>query len=127
MRIKLLRALAYSLDGINSVQHNAGDEAEIKDEHINSLQNAGYIANAEEAPAEETPSAPKDHPAVDDHPFAHVEIIEAWEHLDWGAYRSLGSSLSGSPVANKAEATAAIEAELNRREAWAKDHSAGAD
>lgn len=55
-------------------------------------------------------------PAVDDHKFAGVEIIEAWQHLDWGSYRALGSSLSDEPVSNKAEATAAIEAELKRRE-----------
>lgn len=118
MRKKLLKNLAYSFDGINLTQHHAGNEVEINDKHIHSLETAGYVGADQEAP--EARVLDVNDAAVDDHPFAQVEIIEAWEHLDWGAYRSLGSSLSESPVANKAEATAAIEAELKRREDFKK-------
>lgn len=46
-----------------------------------------------------------------------VEIIDAWEHLEWPAKRSLASQLTDEPVTNKAKAEEVIKAELDRRRA----------
>jgi hypothetical protein len=54
---------------------------------------------------------------------AEVEIPDAWRELPWVGpsdamtLRSLGARLSDKPVLNKAQAAAAIEAELQRRAA----------
>lgn len=42
-------------------------------------------------------------------------IPETWRDLDWPELRSLAASVSSTPVRSKAEAEAAIEAELARR------------
>lgn len=61
-----------------------------------------------------------DQPKVDDHKFAKVEIIEAWAHLEWPAYKALAAQVSDAAITTKVEATAAIEAELKRRAEFAE-------
>jgi hypothetical protein len=46
---------------------------------------------------------------------AAIEIPADWSGLSWPALRGLATKLSDTPVLNKADATAAIEAELARR------------
>lgn len=41
-----------------------------------------------------------------------LEIIEAWEHLDWSDLRSLAGKLSDDPITTKESAIAAVKNEL---------------
>ena len=56
---KALKPFRYSRDGINIVSYNEGDDAEIRDEHVEVMAKDGRIATA--APAKKTP--PKVKPA----------------------------------------------------------------
>ena len=44
-----------------------------------------------------------------------AEIPENWQELEWPKLRSLASDVSETPITSKADAVAAIEAELKRR------------
>ncbi|MBO9589073.1 hypothetical protein [Devosia sp.] len=48
-----------------------------------------------------------------------VAIPETWETLPWPQLRSLASEFSDAPIKNKAEAIAAIQAEIAKRGAAA--------
>lgn len=139
---KLARELKYSLDGITVVSHNAGEEVEIRDENVSGLDAEGYFeAETKVITTFETTSAvvQESHPSVvdsqpqnpepapsdqqgsdakpkDEHPErTAVEIIDAWEFLDWSDLRSLANSLTTDKVTSKAEAIETIKAELERR------------
>lgn len=60
----------------------------------------GYVEAVED-------SAPARDPDADG-----VEIPENWQDLPWPELRSLASKLTDSPITTKADAVAAIEAEL---------------
>jgi len=42
-------------------------------------------------------------------------IPNEWQDLDWPALKALAASISAGPIKTKADATAAIEAEIQRR------------
>lgn len=46
-----------------------------------------------------------------------VEIPEDWQALDWPALRALASKVAGEDIRKKEDAVAAIEAELETRDA----------
>lgn len=139
---KLAFDLSYSIDGINIIQFKAGGDIEVLDHHVKGLANyfvpeppaieneivVSASALAEQTieqtteqttePTSEQTTEPTSEPLVDTNPErTKVVIIDAWEHLDWPSYRALASSLSDDAITKKEEATAAIQAELDRRAA----------
>jgi hypothetical protein len=70
------------------------------------------VGGSVEAPAVETKPA---FAVLSDEERAAIEIPDDWSGLPWPQLRRLAQGFSAEPVLNKAQATAAVEAELARR------------
>ena len=65
--------------------------------------------------AKPSPAAAMPLPTVPEAERAAVAIPEDWRDLSWPQIRSLAAQFASEPVLNKADAVAAVEAELARR------------
>jgi len=113
MRIVVIRAFAFAEDGINGRLLAAGAEVEVAERFVPGLEREGYVRRATSA----SPPAPSAEPKEDP---ASVEIPEDWRDLKWNELAALAAKVSDAKIVNKVSAIAAIEAELERREAAAK-------